>query len=250
MPIAQSTGSRERPPRGTLSRKTLCLVPCFNEEANLPQLFQDAAAHEIGERCDLLVIDDGSTDASREILRRHPWPVLHNPRNLGYGAAIKIGSRRASEEGYRYIAVMPGDNQRMFPDLIRLIEEIESGAHDVVVGNKFARMDKIPLVRRWGNRFFRAVARVLWRSSYDDVLSGFKAYRLAAILPFIERLPDHYGFDQAFSFYARRYSLRVLEVPVDVRYHRNSSKMRHPLLTGLGILGSALAVRFFDRNGR
>jgi len=226
------------------------LVPCYNEQPNLPDLLREADLHGITDYCDILVLDDGSTDESAAILRARRWPVLSNPRNMGYGASIKIGSQYAAQKGYEFLAVMPGDNQRTFQDLIRLIQGIETGENDVVVGNKFARKKTIPWPRRWGNIFFSILAKTLWNTDYRDVLSGFKSYRVDKIKPFIHLLPDHYAFDLVFSLYCRRYNLKVLEIPVDVRYHENSTKMRSTILSGLRILKGGLAARFLDGHER
>lgn len=234
-------------PPGT--EKTLCLVPSFNEEANLPELLRELESPALRERCDLLLVDDGSADGTPDLLRNSGHPFLRHPNNLGYGAAIKSGLRYARDRGYRYLVVFPGDRQRSIEDLLRLVEEIESKPIDLVVGNKLHSPVSIPWRRALGNRLFSALARLLWRAPFRDVLSGFKAYRVASIAPFLEQLPDRYEFDLVLSLYCGKMGLTAREIPVSVRYHAHSTKMTSEVGVGLKMLRAALKS-YYGKGGK
>ncbi|KAB2840005.1 glycosyltransferase family 2 protein [bacterium] len=233
----------------TAREKALCLVPCFNEAANLPELLRELESPALHGRCDLLLLDDGSRDETAGLLQGSGHPVIHHPANLGYGAAIKSGLRYARDQGYRYLAVFPGDRQRSIEDLLRLVQEIESGPIDLVVGNKLHAPVSIPWKRALGNRFFSVMARALWRAPFRDVLSGFKAYRIASVTPFLEQLPDRYEFDLVLSLYCGKLGLTVREIPVSVRYHAHSTKMTSEVGVGLKMLKAALKS-FYGKGGK
>ena len=225
-------------------KKTLCLVPCYNEGPNLPELLRELDSPETAQACDLVFLDDGSNDATTALLEQTRFPVIRHAENSGYGAAIKSGLRYARDKGYRFMAVFPGDRQRSISDLMRLVYEIENGPYDLVVGNKLHPPVTIPWRRSLGNRFFSLMARALWRSPLRDVLSGFKAYRVASVAPFLEQLPDRYEFDLVFSLYCGRLGFSVREIPVSVRYHAHSTKMTSELGVGLRMLFTALKCCF------
>lgn len=229
--------------------KTLCLVPCFNEEPNLPHLLQELGSQALSQRCDIVLLDDGSSDATASLLRQHRFPLIQHPSNLGYGAAIKSGLRYAREKGYRHLAVFPGDRQRSIEDLLRIVQEIEDNPCDLVVGNKLHHPASIPWKRAVGNRLFSTMARVMWRAPFRDVLSGFKAYRVASVMPFLEQLPDRYEFDLVFSLYCGKLGLTVREIPVGVRYHAHSTKMTSEVGVGLRMLFSSLRS-FYGKGGK
>ena len=221
-------------------QKTLCLVPCFNEGENLPHLLREIQAANLSPGCDWALLDDGSTDGSSSILKNSGFPLIIHPKNAGYGAAVKSGFRYARERGYVNLAVFPGDRQRSLADLNLLLKEMENRKADLVVGSKTHAFGKIPWRRALGNRLFSAFAGLFWRSPIRDVLSGFKVYRVAAALPFLDFLPNRYEFDLVFSLYCGRFGLSVIEVPVSVKYHAHSTKMKSEVGVGLRMLVASL----------
>ncbi len=220
--------------------KFLCLVPCYNEAANLPGLLRDLNRPDLEERCDFLFLDDASTDETPILLRQAGRKVQRQALNAGYGAAIKAGLRYAQREGYSRMAVFPGDRQRSVEDLLRLTQEMEGGAWDLVIGSKLRNRQVIPWRRALGNRMFSQLAALLWRTPFRDVLSGFKVYRVSAMLPLLESLPDRYEFDLVLAAYVGRLGLAAKEIPVSVHYHANSTKMRSASVVGLKMLVAAM----------
>lgn len=225
-------------------KKALCLVPCFNEDANLPQLLKILSEDDLLPHCDLIFLDDGSTDSTASLLKKSGFSVLTHPINAGYGAAIKSGLRYAHQHDYVNLAIFPGDGQRSVSDLLRLIQEMENGPFDLVVGSKPHALTSIPWRRALGNRFFSVFARVLGRAPFRDVLSGFKVYRISSLLPFLDLLPDRYDFDLVLAIYCGRAALAVREIPVSVRYHPHSTKMRSVVREGLRMLSSSLQTLY------
>ncbi len=213
-------------------KNTLCVIPCFNEAANLPELLKGLLTAELLGLTDLLFIDDGSRDGTDILLKKTGLPLIQHSKNLGYGAAIKSGLQYARQKNYSFVAVFPGDRQRSTQDLIRLIQAMDQDV-DLIVGNKLHSTSKIPWSRGLGNRFFSLFARALWQAPYSDVLSGFKVYRVATFAALLDLLPDRYEFDIVCSLLCAKFRLSAREIPVSVRYHPHSTKMKSTL--GVGV---------------
>ena len=104
-----------------------------------------------------------------------------------------------------------------------------------------------PIRRRIGNIIYSTMARFIWKSPIEDVLSGFKIYNVKAVLPFFEILPEGYPFDICFSFYASLFKLKVTELPVDCRYDDHTSKMKSVIWVSIKMLTHLIFHLFFHR---
>jgi glycosyltransferase involved in cell wall biosynthesis len=224
---------------GTMGEaKALCVIPVFNEAINLPVLFEDVEGERVADDFDLLFINDGSSDQSSDLIRNRGFSLISHEQNQGYGACVRDGIRRAVKEGYDFFAIFPGDHQRRAGDLKRMLQLARSGQYDVVVGSKFHIYDhKLgPIRRRIGNIIFSKMSSWLWGSPIEDVLSGFKVYRVAAIRDFFELCPVGYPFDIVFNFHSSLRGLRYAEIPVACRYDQHTSKMRSVLWVSFKML--------------
>jgi glycosyltransferase involved in cell wall biosynthesis len=187
---------------------------------------------------DFLFVDDCSQDGTSALVSAAGFRVIRHAVNRGYGGAVKTGLHYGLEHGYSRMVLFPGDHQRSAKDVIRLIEEQNSTMHDVVVGSKFHIYSQKygPIRRRIGNRIFSGMARFLWGSPIEDVLSGFKIYNLNSVQPLLGFLPDGYPLDIVFSYYASRIGLSIAEIPVDCKYTENTTKMKSVLLVCMKML--------------
>ena len=209
-------------------RKPLCVVPCYNEQINLPALFADIKETGMTEFCDFLFVDDASKDNTNEMIAREGFRLIRHAANKGYGGSVKTGLHFALEKKYESFVLFPGDHQRKAADAIKLLGLLNDLNCDVVVGSKFHIYSKKygPIGRRWGNRVFSQLAKILWRSPIVDVLSGFKAYRVATTFQYLDKSPSGYPMDIVFNMYASIYGLRQAEVPVACRYDQHTTKMK------------------------
>lgn len=159
--------------------------PAHNEEANLAGLIEEALATlpALAETFEIIVVDDGSTDATagtaEALAIQHPDVVrlVRHPVNLGYGAALRSGFGAAR---YELIAFTDGDRQFKVADLGRLIERlVEPDTPDVVVGFRIKRAD--PLVRTLYARAYRLANRVFFGLRATDVDCACKLFQRAAL---------------------------------------------------------------------
>lgn len=158
--------------------------PAHNEEANLEGLVAEALATlpALAERFEVVVVDDGSTDATPEIAddlaRAHPEVrAVHHPRNLGYGAALRTGFASSS---HPLIAFTDGDRQFRVADLGRLTARIAGPDRpDVVVGYRIRRAD--PVVRTVYAGLYRLANRIFFGLRVADVDCACKLFRREAL---------------------------------------------------------------------
>src|SRR4051794_9978781 len=132
---------------------TLVFIPAWNEEASLPAVITDA--REKLPDADVLVIDDGSTDATAQVARAHGADVVSFPSNRGLKAGIAEGYRQALKRDYDYCGRLDADGQHLAEELARMLDLVRSGECDVAVGSRF-----LPESGRDGERYKPAPERV------------------------------------------------------------------------------------------
>ena len=215
--------------------KFLCAIPCYNEEINLPSLFEDLETNQIPEHFEIIFIDDGSKDSTKSMIEQKGYRVVSHEKNMGYGQAVKTAFQFGKEHDFSYFAIFPGDHQRSASDLLKMQRLIIQENADAIVGSKFHIYSKKhgPIGRKYGNRMFSGLAKYGWGSDFDDVLSGFKIYRIATVNPFFDHLPENYGLDITFSYIASQYNLKIIAIPVNCKYNQHTSKMRSTIITSL-----------------
>ena len=164
-----------------MSNRSLSLFfPCHNEADNLDALVREAleAAPTLARAFELILVDDGSTDATATIAARlaaeHPdvVRVVRHERNRGYGGALRSGFAAAR---YPWIAFTDGDRQFRVADLVALVDAADQSAADVVVGYRLHRAD--PLVRRIYAAIYRLANRIWFGLAVRDVDCAAKLFR-------------------------------------------------------------------------
>lgn len=169
-------------------------------------------------RCDVLVVDDGSADATAAAAQAAGARVLQHPFNLGVGAAIRSGFRVAAAGGYDIVLQLDGDGQHDVDDAAKLVERIESDAADVVVGSRFAAGYQVGRLRRVSMRYLSSVVSRQLGVRITDTTSGFRAFGKRAIERFALAYPSAYLSDTVEALLlAADWSFTVVEEPVRMR---------------------------------
>ena len=175
---------------------------------------------EVGPWREILVVDDGSTDATGDQARNAGADVLRHPYNKGNGAAVKTGLRRASGE---FIVIIDGDGQHRAGLAPRLVARL--GEYDLVVG---ARPDatQATVGRRVGNFMLARLASFLAGREIPDLTSGFRAARRSYLLEFIHLLPNGFSTPTTttLAFIRAGYNVAFETADADARVGR--SKIR------------------------
>ena len=118
---------------------TLVFIPAWNEELNLPAVLDEVAARLA--HVDVLVVDDGSTDATADVARARGAAVLSFGENRGLREGIAAGYGYARDHGYAFVGRVDADGQHPVEELHRLLERVRDGSCDVAVGSRFAEGD-------------------------------------------------------------------------------------------------------------
>jgi glycosyltransferase involved in cell wall biosynthesis len=202
----------------------LAVVPAYNEEATVGDVVRAVRVHE--PRLDVLVIDDGSTDATGDVARVAGAEVLRLPFNLGVGGAVQTGFLHAVERGYQSVVQVDADGQHDPVEIARLREEFRNGEPvDVVCGSRFLDEDRrypAPISRRTGIHLFAFIVSRIVGQRISDPTSGFRLYNRRAIEVLARNYPHDYPEVEAVLL-LHYHRLVMREVPVRM-YERGGGR--------------------------
>lgn len=222
--------------------RVLVVVPAYNEELTIGSVV--ALAKKYG---DVLVVDDGSMDRTSEIAREAGAVVIRHERNMGKGGALKTAFEYAIEKGYDVVVTIDADGQHNPDEIPLLLDPIIKGEADLVIGSRYLSGSKkeIPLYRRFGLWVLNKSTKVA--ASVDvDSQSGFRAMNRKAL----ERLDlnsDGYSIETDMVVKASERGIRLMEVPIGVRYDVPRKHKKNPLTHGLGVLASIVGLIGYKR---
>lgn len=196
--------------------EALIIVPAYNEGDALAATLGEARRHAPG--CDLVVVNDGSTDDTSEVARGCGVVVLDLPFNLGIGGAVQTGFRYALERGYRAAAQVDADGQHPADRVHALLNPVLRGEADMVVGSRFLADTGYEggAPRRTGIAFLSWLCSLVAGQRVTDATSGFRAYSRAALEYLARFYPVDYPEPESIVLLARR-GLRIREVAVPMR---------------------------------
>ena len=194
------------------------LMPVYNEASTIGDVLDAVRGYFSGE---IIVVDDGSTDATPRVLaRRDDVTVVHFDRNCGYGRALKIGYRVAHDLGISSLVTMDCDGQHEPAHIPQFLAALEQGG-DIISGSRYLPGSRsvgvAPPQRRAINGRITEVVNRLTGWGLTDAFCGFKAYRLPALECI--RL-DESGYAMPLELWAKawRCGLTVREIPVERIY--------------------------------
>lgn len=166
--------------QNAISEKKICvLIPTYNNEKTLKRVIDGV----LGYTREVIVVNDGSTDSTREILSSYPQlHIIHIPKNKGKGNALKTGFRKAKKLGYHYAVTIDSDGQHYPDDLPVFVEALLYEKEDVLlIGNRNMAQDGIPKKSSFGNRFSNFWFWFETGIRLEDTQSGYRLYPLHKI---------------------------------------------------------------------
>jgi glycosyltransferase involved in cell wall biosynthesis len=188
-------------------------MPVFNERATISEIIARVLAVPI--RTELIVIDDGSTDGTREILadlaRERPFKLVLQPSNRGKGAALRRGFQEVTGD---LVVIQDGDLEYSPEELPDLIELICQGRADVVYGSRFLGRHRVFLFTHYlGNRLLTLITNVLYNTMLTDMETCYKVMR-TDVLRSMTLKSDSFDVEPELTAKIFKRHYRVYEVPI------------------------------------
>ena len=205
------------------------IVPCFNEEDAVEETVRElglALATDVP--YELIAVNDGSTDRTKEILLRLKAEVprlrvIEHGFNLGYGAALKTGMRQAHSP---YIAITDADGTYPNERLGELFERCRDGEFDMVVGARIGENVTYSKLRAFPKYYLKLWVSWIARVRVPDINSGMRVFRKSAAEPFIGILPDGFSFTITITLSMLTTFRPVEFVPINYRRRLGNSKIK------------------------
>jgi glycosyltransferase involved in cell wall biosynthesis len=207
-----------------LEKKTLVIIPAFNEEGSVGKVVEEVEIQLPG--MDVLVVNDGSTDLTSEIAQAKGAIVLDLPFNLGIGGAMQAGYKYAYEKGYDIAIRVDGDGQHDPKEIPRLLGILIKENVDMVIGSRFIGDSKYQgsMMRKVGISLLSKVISIIIGQNVTDPTSGFSGANRKVIQLFALSYPQDYPEPEAVVL-LHQCGLKIEEVPVGMnkRYAGESS---------------------------
>lgn len=171
--------------------KILIIIPAYNEEDTIHH-----TVNQLRNSCsyDFIVVNDGSTDRTEEILNEHQIPHISLAANLGIGGAMQTGYIYAYRNGYDYAIQLDADGQHDPKDLEKLVQAITGSDYDMVIGSRFVEKTgyKGSWIRRLGIYYFYYMLKWIAHIKVTDPTSGYRIVNRKVMKEFVRHYPVDY----------------------------------------------------------
>jgi len=209
--ISQSEQSpaAHRPAEQATARRLAVIIPVYNEEDAIGTTLDSLVTHGITGSAEIVVVNDGSTDRTAEIVSKYPVTLLHHQVNRGYGASLKTGIRHVSAED---IIIMDSDGQHSAVD----IEQIRGALryYPMVIGER-ADKDQVQS-RKFGKWIIRKVGEFLVEQKLPDFNSGFRGFHRRNIMSLLHLMPNGFSFSTTSTLAFLKLGHPIGTVPIHV----------------------------------
>jgi glycosyltransferase involved in cell wall biosynthesis len=203
------------------TRETVCaIIPAFGEARFIGTVVRGVLEH----LDHVIVVDDRSPDQTAEAAREAGAEVICHSENLGKGAAIKTGLRRAAAN-FSFFLFMDGDGQHDPTEIPRFLAKATVTQAHLIVGNRMWNLAKMPAVRRWTNKFMSWQIGKLCGRELPDSQCGYRMARYE-LLPILHQSSDGFAFETENLLLAARNGFQVEFVPIRTIYRDERSKIK------------------------
>lgn len=224
--------------------KICIVIPAYNAESTLGEVFSRIPGVEYHR---VIVVDDGSSDGTAAVARKHEVELIRHEHNRGYGRAQKTGYKRALDLGADIIVLLHADAQYAPEEMPSLINAVVDQNADVVLGSRVLGGQMLqggmPLIRYIGNRLLTKIENLAIGTDISEFHTGYRVYTSKAlkILNF-EDYTDKFHFDSEILIEAKEKGFRIVEVPISTTYAGEKSHL-NPVTYGIQVLILILKYR-------
>lgn len=200
------------------------LIPAYLEELRIAEV----AARARAQLDHVLVVDDGSPDATSEKAREADGvEVIRHEVNQGKGAAIKTGLRALTERGFEYVMILDGDGQHLPEEIPAFLEAATKSKAHFLLGNRMSDISKMPFVRKLTNKYMSWKISRLCGQPIPDTQCGFRMIH-RDVVPHLFCESNAYDYETEMLLIAAREGFKIAAVPVSTVYSDEKSKI-HPV---------------------
>ncbi|MBS3096387.1 glycosyltransferase family 2 protein [Candidatus Woesearchaeota archaeon] len=190
--------------------KIFAVIPAYNEENNIVSIIKKTKRY-VG---NIIVVDDGSNDKTKEVAENANAVVLRHIINLGKGATLKTGCDFAIRKGAKYMIVLDADAQHNPDDIPRFINKLKK--YDIVFSYRSVS-SKMPPVLRFGNWFISGIVRALYGINLNDTQCGFRAFSKEAYRKIGWNSSD-YSMESEMISNVGKQKLKYVQIPIQTVY--------------------------------
>lgn len=209
-----------------MDKDILVIIPAYNEERNIQSVINELLT--IYQGIDILVVNDGSSDKTEEIVKRTGVKIVNHPFNLGYGGALQSGFKYAVAAQYKYIIQFDADGQHSPHDIKSIVGRLKEG-YDIVIGSRFLNNESasIGIFKRMAIQMFRYIIKKSTKTKITDPSSGLQGLsrRTFAYYSKLGHYPSDYP-DADILIHMLISGYKVCEVPANIR-DRNHGESMH-----------------------
>ena len=230
--------------------KILVTIPAYNEAGYIEAIIKKTQQYVD----QVVVVDDGSSDETSRYAAGAGADVVLHEHNKGYGEAIRSCLDAANRLLADIVVTMDGDGQHDPQEIQAIISPIVIGQADIVIGSRFLNnLNEVPAYRKFGIKVITGLFNVFSSMKVSDAQSGFRAYNKKALALLLPLQETGMSISTEIIIKARKLGLRVVEVPITVVYHGDSSTF-NPVVHGLSVAMATISQRFqielnFNRRG-
>jgi glycosyltransferase involved in cell wall biosynthesis len=226
-----------------VSERCVALIPALNAEESIGPIVRDCRA-VIG---DVIVVDDGSLDATARVAAEAGADVVSHPANRGKGAALKTGFGRALQKGYDVVITLDADGQHLAREIPKFLAARAESNADLIIGGRAHLFGEMLPRRRLANRF--SARSIAWASKTNvtDSQSGFRLYS-ANLLRHVRLRTDGFDMESEVIVHAGCGGFKVLTIPIDLGFVDGHSTSHYkPLGDTIRIAWTVFRARFLWR---
>lgn len=220
--------------------KLVVLIPCYNEADGIGNVLQKFPHEKLQHNhidSSIIVIDNNSTDNTADVARAYGAAVIHEPRK-GKGNAMRTGFRSVPKDT-DYVVMLDGDDTYDAGEIIRMIEPLENGFCNVVVGSRLGGKMHDNAMRsfnRAGNWFFTHIVRLYYRVNVTDVLTGYFAWKKECVDELLPHLvSEGFAIEMEMVTKMARLKHQIYSVPISYTPRSGETNLR-PVYDGRRIL--------------
>ena len=211
-------------PDDTIDRKTVAaVIPAYLEEKHIA----DVVRRTLEQLDNVLVVDDGSADATALTARNAGAEVIVHPQNAGKGETIKTGLRHWFDRNFIYVVILDGDGQHRPEEIVRFLAAASLTQAELLIGSRMKDVREMPLVRRWVNRYMSNKISRLCGQPIPDTQCGFRMVQ-RSIIPDLLGGAERFEYETEMLILTSRKGCRIESVPITTVYSDEVSSI-HPV---------------------